>query len=59
MNFGNSFQKKKKGLLQVENLQHLGFGVPGRIRTAGSLLRRQILYPAEVRRHIWLLERCS
>ena len=26
-------------------------GVPGRIRTAGVLLRRQTLYPAEVRRH--------
>ena len=26
--------------------------VPGRARTAGSLLRRQILYPTEVQRHI-------
>ena len=30
-------------------------GVPGRVRTAGSLLRRQILCPAEVRRQIEFL----
>ena len=30
-------------------------GVPGRARTADVLLRRQTLYPTEVRRHIYFL----
>jgi hypothetical protein len=29
-------------------------GTPGPIRTADLLLRRQTLYPAELRAHIWL-----
>ncbi len=29
-----------------------GFGVPGAIRTRGLSLRRRMLYPAELRRHV-------
>ena len=35
------------------------FDVPGRIRTAGSLLRRQILYPTEVRRLNEIIGKCT
>ena len=34
-------------------------GVPGRVRTAGRLLRRQILYPTEVRRLNEIIGKCS
>ena len=34
-------------------------GVPGRVRTAGSLLRRQILCPAEVRRLNEIIGKCT
>ena len=32
------------------------FGIPDRIRTCDLLLRRQLLYPAELRRHVLVLE---
>ena len=35
------------------------FGTPGGIRTPGLLLRRQLLYPAELLAHINSLTRCQ
>ena len=46
-----SFKLKKKSPVLVQNF----FCEPGRIRTYGRLLRREVLYPAELRAHnIWL-----
>ena len=33
-----------------------GYGAPGRIRTSDPLVRSQMLYPAELRAHIALLQ---
>ena len=49
----SSFRAKEK----PEKLDFIGlFGVPGAIRTRGLSLRRRTLYPAELRRQIWIFQ---
>lgn len=43
----------KKSGRSLQNLPLLYVGVPGAIRTRGLPLRRRMLYPAELRRHIY------
>ena len=37
---------------QLSYIHHMKIGTPNRIRTCGLLLRRQLLYPAELWAHI-------
>src|SRR5438874_683065 len=47
---GKSFNKQQEGFAgKALNRKAKTFGAPGEIRTPGLLLRRQSLYPAELR----------
>ena len=43
--------KKADGHFSHRSLKEKGSGAPGETRTPGPLLRRQTLYPAELRAH--------